>query len=81
MFLKFILFTNIFAFKHVIPLEIVSFILPATSSLCIPKIRNPFASALFIGGRRVEGNYNALGSLHFEGRSDVSMERVRNYIC
>ena len=27
------------------------------------------------------GNSNTLSSLHFHGRSDVSMERVRNYIC
>ena len=40
--------------------------------------RNPFANALFISGRRVEGNSNALSCLQLKGRSDVPMERVRN---
>ena len=33
-----------------------------------------------MGGKRVEGNSNTLSSLQFEGRSDVYMERVRNYV-
>ena len=28
----------------------------------------------------MEGNSNRLSSLHFEGRTDVSMERVMKYI-
>ena len=78
--LKSILITCILAFNHVIPLDIMSFNFLLVTSHDASQYRNIFAIALFLGGRRVEGNSNALSSLHFEGRSDVSMERVRNYI-
>ena len=73
-------FICIFAFDHDIPLEIVSFYFLQPPHMMHPKDRNPFLIALFIGGKRVEGNFNTLSSLYFKGRSDVSMERVRNYI-
>ena len=53
----------------------------ATSHVAFPKDKNPFAIAVFIGGRKVEGNSNTLSNLYFEGRSDGCMERVMNYIC
>ena len=81
LFLKSILITGIFAFNHVIPLEIVSFISFSHLITLHPKDRNPFENALFIGGRRVEENSNALSCLHFKGMSDVSIKRVRNYKC
>ena len=75
--LKSILFTHIFAFNHIIPLDIVSLNFLSTTSNAASKDRNTFAIALFLGGKKVEGNSNTLSSLHFEGRSDESMERVR----
>ena len=66
-----------FAFNHIIPLEIVSLNFLSTTLNAASKDRNTFAIALFLGGRKVEGNSNTLSSLHFEGRSDESMERVR----
>ena len=74
---KSILFTHMFAFNHIIPLDIVSLNFLSTTSNAASKDRNTFAIALFLGGRLVEGNSNTLSSLHFEGRSDESMERVR----
>ena len=61
-----------FAFNHIIPLEIVSLNFLSTTLNAASKDRNTFAIALFLGG-----NSNTLSFLHFEGRSDESMERVR----
>ena len=57
------------------------FLFPSATSHVASQIYESFWIALFTGGRRAEGHSNTLSSLHFEGRSDVSMERVRNYIC
>ena len=63
---KSIFLTCIFAFNHIIPLYIVSFYSFSHLITMHPKDRKSLFNALFIGGKRVEGNSNALSSLQNE---------------
>ena len=67
LFFKFLLFTCIFAFNHVIPFDIVSFYSFSQLITFHPEDRKSLCKCtLFIGGRRVEGDSNVLSSLQNE---------------